>query len=87
MSDAPAGSPTGLPSMNPPLQGTDARPVDEQHPASRVADADAQGGDNEQQDALRAHAAAQSSDQPVTGGLDDTRASATEGSINDNDNL
>jgi hypothetical protein len=69
------------------FQGTDARPADEQQPMPPAADADLQGGENEQQDALRAHAAAQSSDQPVASALDDTRASATDGSINDNDSL
>ena len=82
-----ASTPAGLPGVGQPLQGTDARPSDEQRTAPPTADADEQGDENEQQDELRAHAAAQGSDEPVTGGLDDTRASATEGSINDNGTL
>ena len=81
-----ANAPAGLTGVGQ-FQGTDTRPGDEQRTSPPTADADTQGGANEQQDALRAHAAAQGSDQPVTGGLDDTRASATEGSINDNDSL
>ena len=86
MSDARETPPTGLPGVGRPLEGTDARPIDEQG-AAPTSDAGVQGGANEQQDALRAHAAAQGSDKPVTGGLDDTRASAGEGSLNDNDSL
>lgn len=86
MTDTPANAPPGLTGVGQPLQGTDARPGDEQGGAA-TAGADVQGGDNEQQDARRAHAAAQSADRPLTGGLDDARASATEGSINDNDSL
>jgi hypothetical protein len=81
------GSPAGLPVMGQPLQGTDARPSDDQQPDAPAVDADAQGGLNEQQDEMRAHARAQSAEGPALGGLDDTRASATEGSINDNDTL
>ncbi len=86
MTDAPGSKPAGLPALGEPLAGTDARPAEELG-ASATAGEAVQGGANEQQDALRAHAAAQGADQPVTGGLDDTRASAREGSINDNDNL
>lgn len=89
MSDtsAPSGGQTGLAGLGEPLQGTDARPGDEQRTGGPAADADLQGGDNEQQDEMRAQAAAQASDTPVTGGLDDSRASAREGSINDNSDL
>ena len=85
MTDAPdQNSVAGLRGIGQPLEGTDATPADGVPPGTNV---DAQGGDNEQQDALRAHAKAQGSDQPVIGGLDDTRASASDGSINDNGNL
>lgn len=85
MTDAPDPKPVaGLRGMGQPLEGTDATPADGAPAGTNV---DTQGGDNEQQDALRAHAKAQGSDQPVTGGLDDTRASASDGSINDNGNL
>ena len=70
-------------------EGTDARPDDlfpDLQPTLPTAD-DGQGGQNEQQDELRAHARAQGSDGRVDRGLDDTRAHGEAGSINDNGNL
>lgn len=64
-----------LSAIGEPLDGTDAKP-DDLFPdlAPSPHGGDVQGGDNEQQDARRAHAAAQDSDQPLLRGLDDTRA-------------
>jgi len=81
-----SSSPTGLPGVGQPLEGTDARPIDPTKDRPRP-DPDAQGGTNAQQDALRAHARAQGADGAVRGGLDDRRASDDLGSMNDNNSL
>ena len=69
-----AGTAPGLGGVGGPLAGTDARPDEAPAAGATAHDPDAQGGENAQQDALRAHAHAQSADGPVRGGLDDTRA-------------
>lgn len=83
-----AANGAGLRGVGGSLEGTDARPSDPVAERRTLRpDADEQGGLNEQQDELRAHAAAQGVEGELEGGLDDTRASRTEGSINDNGNL
>ena len=77
----------GLRGVGTPFEGTDARPADHEARTFDARSDDQQGGFNEQQDELRAHAAAQSETGESADGLDDTRASRTEGSINDNGNL
>ena len=66
-----------LSAIGEPLAGTDAKPDDlfpDLQRSFAPRDADAQGGANEQRDALRAHADAQGTDQPSLRGLDETRA-------------
>ena len=85
---ADAGNRAGLRGIGGPLEGTDARPSDLVAERRTLRpDLDEQGGLNEQQDELRAHAAAQGAEGELEGGLDDTRASRTQGSMNDNGNL